>query len=151
MPPFGSIPLELSTVNNGWTHLLQRPGSNSQSIRDHPPAGWHPQRPVMPRQETPVRALPPGPTASVRRAVRCQRQTGEGWRPARSSYAGHPLEVDEPKASARLYPEDDAFHDWIERARSHWAEQQGIPRPAVAVHLRHGFDPGKSVITEIGQ
>jgi hypothetical protein len=36
-------------------------------------------------------------------------------------------EVDEPKAPARLYPDDDAFDRWIERARQSWAEVQSIP------------------------
>lgn len=35
-------------------------------------------------------------------------------------------DVNEPKAPAMLYPEDDVFDEWIERARIHWAEMQGI-------------------------
>lgn len=35
--------------------------------------------------------------------------------------------VDEPKAPASLYPEDDAFDTWIEHARQNWAEAQGLP------------------------
>lgn len=35
-------------------------------------------------------------------------------------------EKDEPKAPARLYPEDDAFDAWIERARQTWVELNGL-------------------------
>lgn len=36
-------------------------------------------------------------------------------------------DVDEPKAPARLYPEDDAFDAWIECARQTWAAKHEIP------------------------
>lgn len=36
-------------------------------------------------------------------------------------------EASEPKAPAKLFPEDDIFDTWIERARQTWAERQGIP------------------------
>lgn len=36
-------------------------------------------------------------------------------------------EINEPKAPARLYPEDDAFDQWIESARQNWAKAQSIP------------------------
>jgi superfamily II DNA or RNA helicase len=34
--------------------------------------------------------------------------------------------VDEPKAPAHLYPDDDTFDMWIECARQNWAEAQGL-------------------------
>jgi superfamily II DNA or RNA helicase len=36
-------------------------------------------------------------------------------------------DVDEPKAPADCYPEDDEFDDWIEKARQTWARLQDVP------------------------
>jgi len=52
-------------------------------------------------------------------------------------------DVDEPKAPARVYPEDDTFDEWIERARSHLAELQGIPANRLQIICAMALIPRK--------
>ena len=42
-------------------------------------------------------------------------------------------DASEPKASASRYPDDDVFDAWIERARQHWSELQGIPAHRIQI------------------
>ena len=53
-------------------------------------------------------------------------------------------DVDEPKAPTRLYPEDDALDNWIERARSHLAEIQGIPALRLQIICAMALIPEKA-------
>ena len=49
---------------------------------------------------------------------------------------------DEPKALARLYPEDDDFDAWIERARQTWAQQHDIAPHRLQIICAMALVPG---------
>jgi len=51
-------------------------------------------------------------------------------------------DVNEPKAPARLYPEDDVFDAWIERARQSWAEIQDVPVYKLQIVCAMALIPG---------
>lgn len=52
-------------------------------------------------------------------------------------------EINEPKAPAALYPEDDELDVWIERSRKTWAELHGIPAQKLKIVCAMALLPEK--------
>ena len=49
----------------------------------------------------------------------------------------------EPKAPAQVYPQDDAFDAWVERARLHWAELHHLPAQRIQIICAMALLPEK--------
>jgi hypothetical protein len=52
--------------------------------------------------------------------------------------------LDEPKAPAHLYPDDDDFDSWIERSRQSWADFSGIPAHRLQIICAMALIPASS-------